>query len=124
VKQPILNADLPAVTPLRHAVEVRHESFRSTLAVELAARSATALVVADSAGRWPEINHPTADFMYVRLHGASELYTSGYTDDELDRWAGKVRQWTATGLDTYVYFDNDAKVHAPRDAMALIDRLR
>jgi uncharacterized protein YecE (DUF72 family) len=124
VKQPIREAGGPATTPLRHAVEVRHESFRSSTASDLAERYATALVVADSAGRWPVIEHPTADFMYLRLHGASELYVSGYTDDELDRWAAKAKHWMSAGLDTYVYFDNDAKVYAPRDAIALLNRLR
>jgi uncharacterized protein YecE (DUF72 family) len=64
----------------------------------------------------------TADFAYVRLHGADELYVSGYTDEGLDEWAAKVRAWAATG-DVFVYFDNDAKVMAPRDAMALLRKV-
>ena len=82
-----------------------------------------ALVVADSAGTWPYFEEVTAGFCYVRLHGADELYVSGYTPDALDGWAAKVRAWRADGRDTYVYFDNDAKVHAPRDAIALLARL-
>jgi uncharacterized protein YecE (DUF72 family) len=66
---------------------------------------------------------PTADFMYVRLHGPRELYASGYSAGELDRWAERVEGWTAAGQDVYVYFDNDAKVHAPFDAAALARRL-
>ena len=58
--------------------------------------------------------------MYVRLHGASELYTSGYSDRELDEWADRIRRWNR---DVYVYFDNDRKVRAPFDALRLAQRL-
>lgn len=106
--------------PLRHAVEVRHPSFRNRGFVELLREYGVALVVADTAGRWPYLEDVTADFVYVRLHGDVELYTSGYTDEALDRWAEKVRAWDR---DVYVYFDNDAKVHAPFDAIGLAERL-
>jgi uncharacterized protein YecE (DUF72 family) len=66
----------------------------------------------------------TADFVYVRLHGSRELYASGYTDAELDDWARKVARWRRAGRDVYVYFDNDAKVHAPFDALRLAERVR
>ena len=82
------------------------------------------MVLADSAGKWPMIDEPPRDFVYVRLHGAAELYTSGYTPAELDRWAARIRAWLCAGRDVYVYFDNDAKVHAPRDAQSLANRLR
>jgi uncharacterized protein YecE (DUF72 family) len=65
----------------------------------------------------------TSDFVYVRLHGDTELYASGYGADALDRWAGSVRGWADDGADVYVYFDNDIKVRAPYDAMALSERL-
>jgi uncharacterized protein YecE (DUF72 family) len=110
--------------PMRHALEVRHSSFATPAAVELAREHDIALVVADTAGKWPMFDDVTSDFMYVRLHGADELYVSGYTDEALDRWADKVVGWLGQGLDTYVYFDNDAKVRAPYDAMGLIERLR
>ncbi len=109
--------------PLRHAVEVRHASLATPQAVSLLREHDVALVAADTAGRWPAVAEPTSDFMYVRLHGADELYVSGYTDDALDRWADKVRRWRGSGLDVFVYFDNDAKVRAPYDAQALIRRL-
>jgi uncharacterized protein YecE (DUF72 family) len=54
------------------------------------------------------------------------LYVSGYTDAELDEWAGRVDMWRSPNggsRDVYVYFDNDAKVHAPFDAQRLIERL-
>ncbi|HET6986029.1 MAG TPA: DUF72 domain-containing protein, partial [Kribbella sp.] len=61
-----------------------------------------------------------SDFVYVRLHGAEELYVSGYDDKALDRWAAKIRAWDR---EAYVYFDNDVKVRAPFDAEALSRRL-
>lgn len=84
----------------------------------------------------------TADFVYIRLHGDTELYTSGYGELALDRWARRIERWHAGGeprdaarsaprapvarggRDVYCYFDNDAKVHAPFDAQALHARLR
>jgi uncharacterized protein YecE (DUF72 family) len=120
---------------LRHALEVRHPSFATPELIELLREHGVALVVADTAGRWPFLEDVTADFVYVRLHGDVELYKSGYTDAALDRWAARIRAWrdgrkpATTKLvarppllerrDVYVYFDNDVKVHAPYDAMNL-----
>ncbi len=109
--------------PLRHALEVRHASFATPRTCELLRAHDIALVVADTAGRWPLIEEPTSDHMYVRLHGDRELYTSGYSSAALDRWAAKCRGWADEGLDVHVYFDNDAKGFAPHDALALIDRV-
>jgi uncharacterized protein YecE (DUF72 family) len=121
--------------PLRHALEVRHVSFATPALVELLRKQGIALVVADTAGRWPFLEDVTAEFVYVRLHGDVELYKSGYTDAALERWAARIRAWRdgrklpGTKLlapakrpqasDVYVYFDNDVKVHAPYDAMSL-----
>jgi uncharacterized protein YecE (DUF72 family) len=110
-------------TPLRHALEPRHPSFGSPQALEILREHGIALVVADAAGKWPTFWETTSDFMYVRLHGADELYVSGYTEDGLAEWAGRIRTWMAAGLDVHVYFDNDVKVHAPFDAIALTKRL-
>ncbi len=109
--------------PLRHALEVRHRTFTDPGLLDLLRAHDVALVVADTAGRWPLIEEPTSDHMYVRLHGDAELYTSGYTPEALDRWAEKCRAWADAGLDVHVYFDNDAKGFAPHDALALIDRV-
>lgn len=111
-------------TPLRHALEVRHKSFEVSAFPDLLREHHVALVVADTAGRWPLMRDVTADFVYVRLHGDVELYTSGYTPQALDKWAAEIRGWTSAGLDVQVHFDNDVKVHAPFDAMALAERLR
>jgi uncharacterized protein YecE (DUF72 family) len=123
--------------PLRHALEVRHASFCVPEFIALLRRHRVALVVADTAGKWPFMEDITADFVYVRLHGDSELYVSGYTPAALRDWARKVRAWRRganpagarlvappasrrpAGRDVFVYFDNDVKVRAPFDAMTL-----
>ena len=111
--------------PLRHAVEVRHPEFedRQEEWADLLARHGVASVTADTAGRYPRIDRTTADFAYARLHGEEELYASGYDDASLDRWATWTRTHLDAGRDAFLYFDNDVKVRAPFDAMALIARL-
>lgn len=111
--------------PLRHALEVRHESFRDDGFADLCRELDVAVVVSDGAGRWPELDVVTSDHVYVRLHGSTELYASGYSPEELDTWAERVRGWAAVpGVRLVtVHFDNDAKVHAPGDAEALSQRL-
>ncbi|HEY3898138.1 MAG TPA: DUF72 domain-containing protein [Chthoniobacter sp.] len=127
--------------PLRHALEVRHASFETPEFTDLLREHDIALVVADTAGKWPFLEDITSDFVYVRLHGDEELYTSGYTPEALRRWATKIRSWvkgraprsahqlgrparpSQRGRDVFVYFDNDVKVHAPFDAMSLAHRL-
>ncbi|MFY0407260.1 DUF72 domain-containing protein [Solicola sp. PLA-1-18] len=108
--------------PLRHAVEPRHPSWAEPAVVELFRREGVALVMADTAGTWPEIREVTSDFVYLRLHGDDELYVSGYTDEALDVWAQRLLGWRDAGLDVYCYFDNDTKVRSPFDAMALMER--
>lgn len=108
---------------MRHAIEPRHESFRTPEFYRLLRRYKMALVISDNPGKWPIFTEITTDLMYVRLHGHDQLYVSGYSEHELDEWAAKIRSWTERGCDVYVYFDNDAKVHAPFDAMSLMERL-
>jgi uncharacterized protein YecE (DUF72 family) len=134
--------DVDKKRPLRHAVEIRHASFVDPAFVALLRRHKVALVVADTAGRWPLLEDLTADFVYVRLHGDVELYASGYSAPALDRWAQRMERWQHGGQaedarlaapdvaaparrsrDVYAYFDNDVKVHAPYDAAALSRRL-
>lgn len=109
--------------PVRHALEARHPSFGEPACLDLLRAHGVALVVSDSAGTWPYLEHVTAGFTYVRLHGDVELYASGYSDQALAAWARKITAWHAEGLDVYVYFDNDSKVKAPGDAMALAEKL-
>jgi uncharacterized protein YecE (DUF72 family) len=109
--------------PYRHVFEIRHASWFCTEFYDLLRAYGAGLVLADTAGQFPSAEEITSDFAYVRLHGSSELYVSGYTDKELDAWAAKIRLWSRRGLDSYTYFDNDAKVFAPRDARALSKRV-
>ena len=117
------HTDIDADRPLRHAVEVRHKSFAVPGFLDQLRAHGVAIVAADTAGRWPKITEATADFGYARLHGDKELYVSGYTPTALAAWAGTVGSWTGAGRDAYVYFDNDVKVRAPFDAIALADLL-
>ncbi|HJS90449.1 MAG TPA: DUF72 domain-containing protein [Steroidobacteraceae bacterium] len=128
--------------PLRHAVEVRHESFLEPSFVELLRAHQVALVIAETAGQWPMPQDVTADFIYMRLHGDKELYRSGYSDRALSRWAQRIRAWhqgsepadavkisdsgppSRKPRDIYCYFDNtDVKLRAPVDARSLMRKL-
>jgi uncharacterized protein YecE (DUF72 family) len=133
---------IDANRPLRHAVEIRHESFLDTSFVDLLRDHNIALVVAETAKRWPMTHDVTADFVYMRLHGDKELYKSGYSDKALERWATRIRAWqrgrepanaqkisprkppTSKLRDVFCYFDNtDVKLRAPVDAQSLMRKL-
>jgi uncharacterized protein YecE (DUF72 family) len=127
-------------TPLRHAIEIRHESFVCEEFIALLRQHRIALVVADTV-EWPLLMDTTAGFVYCRLHGSEQLYASGYDDEALDRWAERVSIWARGGevadgrhaashsgprekrRDVFVYFDNDVKVRAPFDAHRLQERV-
>lgn len=126
--------------PLRYAIEIRNDTFVSEEFIALLRKYEIAMVVADTV-EWPLLMDITADFVYCRLHGSEKLYVSGYESEAIDRWARRVVQWsrggevdngrkassvnakTAKSRDVYVYFDNDAKVRAPFDAIALERRV-
>ena len=127
--------------PMRHALEVRHATFLTPEFFELLRAHRIAFVFADSAKKWPYAENLTADFVYIRLHGAEQLYVSGYDPAALEWWASRIKYWrdgkhprdaTLVGPETgdnlardvFVYFDNDAKVHAPFDAIELTRRLK
>lgn len=132
--------DIPAKTRLRHAVEIRHESFAVPEFIALLRTYKVALVVADTAGKWPYLEDLTGDFIYLRLHGDKELYASGYTPKALKRWGDRIELWrqgdqpadahlasekrprARKSRDVYCYFDNDIKVRAPFDARTLLTR--
>lgn len=124
--------------PLRHCVEIRNESFVVPEFVELLREHDIGLVVADTV-EWPLLMDVSSDFVYCRLHGSEQLYVSGYEDVPLNQWAERVVMWARGGQpagrrcdtadarvcprDVYVYFDNDAKVRAPFDALGLRERV-
>lgn len=128
---------------LRHAVEIRHDSFKDPAFIGLLRKHRAALVISDAANKWPRLQDVTGGFVYMRLHGDKVLYASGYTDAALDDWAARIRAWMGGGQpgdakdrvspdappprksrDVYCYFDNDIKVKAPFDAMKLCARFR
>jgi uncharacterized protein YecE (DUF72 family) len=129
------------IRPLRHAMEIRHESFRSAAFIKLLRRHKCALVCADTV-EWPRLMDVTSNFIYCRLHGSQQLYASGYSSKALDDWERRVRAWAAgtepadaervggpakprkSGRDAFLYFDNDQKVKAPKNAAALASRLQ
>jgi uncharacterized protein YecE (DUF72 family) len=136
------DTELRAHKKLRHALEIRHPSFLVKTFVDLLRAHNVALVCADTV-EWPRRMDVTSDFIYARLHGSEVLYSSGYGDNDLDVWAGRVITWAAGSQptddesewitdrapgrratrDVYVYFDNDAEVRAPIDAKNLIVRV-
>lgn len=109
----------------RHAFEVRHPSYFCDEFYNVLRAHGCGFVIADTAGRYGYAEEVTSDFVYVRLHGSAALYASDYTDEELVAWARRIKAWTSqpNDCDVYVYFDNDAKVHAPYNAMQLADLL-
>lgn len=121
---------------LRHALEVRHESFAGNPEfLALLRKYGVAIVIADTAKKWPYLPEVTADFLYLRLHGDRKLYFSGYTPHAIAIWEKRIRGWVRAGegrgalatkrgiSPVFVYFDNTAKEFAPRDAKALRARL-
>jgi uncharacterized protein YecE (DUF72 family) len=137
---------LPAAAqgvPIRHAIEVRHRSFRDPAFVDLAAKRGIAIIYADS-DEHPAIADVTADFVYARLQRSSAAEPAGYRAAELDAWAACARAWAAGGVPdglptvgadaaaathrkprpVFIFFISGDKEKAPAAAMALIDRLR
>lgn len=126
---------------IRHAIEIRHDSFRDPTFIDLLRAYNVALVFSDAPDKWPAMRDLTADFVYARLHGDKELYVNGYTSAALDAWANDFKKWKAgrqpadaerasdkaprkfASRDLYIYFDNTTKVKAPVDARSLMRRL-
>jgi len=92
---------------LRHAMEIRHGSFRSPDFIRLLRKYRVALVCADTV-EWPRLMDVTSDFVYCRLHGSRQLYASGYGRKSIDDWAARVVAW--------------ANGREPEDAERVIDR--
>ena len=130
-----------AKRPMRHAIEIRHESFRDPAFVDLLRDHEVALVCADTVD-WPRLMDLTSDFVYCRLHGSAELYRSRYGKADLERWAARVEAWArgvhmrdgefagdaeaarAQPRDVFLFFDNTDKLHAPDDAATLMRMLK
>jgi uncharacterized protein YecE (DUF72 family) len=127
--------------PLRHVLEVRHESFRTPAFVALARAYGMAVVVTDSADR-PSFADLTADFVYLRLVRAEPDIATGYPPATLDAFAACARAWAAGGQpagvplaapgaapsaaatrDVFMFMINGAKERAPAAAAEVIRRL-
>jgi len=128
--------ELKGITGIRHAIEVRHESFAEPAFLALLEKHNVALVTADTA-EWPTMD-VTADFAYLRLQGAPG--SDRYSEAELDDWAERLQalaegrpvtsgQWVGKApadgqpRDVFAYFVSTDKVHAPANAMAVMKRL-
>lgn len=125
---------------VRHVLEVRDESWLCPELVSAARDSGVALAFSD-AGDWRLTEELTAGFIYIRLHGSPETYSSRYSDADLDGWAERIQAWRSgqepeearritervpprrKTRDIYVYFDNDSAGHAPNDALRLAERV-
>lgn len=126
--------------PLRHVMDVRHESFKSPQYLKLARKHKVATVFTDS-DEYPSFADITGDLVYARLMRSSAKLKTGYGPKALDQWVAHVRSWSkggdpedlphagdapaprAASRDVFVYFINGAKERAPAAAMALIERL-
>ncbi|MGN6317591.1 DUF72 domain-containing protein [Trinickia sp.] len=124
---------------IRHAVEVRHESFRHPEFVSLLREHEVAVVVAGDSEH-PQIADVTAPFVYARIMGTVESEDLGYSDQALDAWASRAKAWAAgeapddletiahsakkvTARDVYLYVISGYKVRNPAAGMALIERI-
>jgi uncharacterized protein YecE (DUF72 family) len=125
---------------LRHAVEVRHESFRVPEVVDMARHYGVALVVAGDS-KYPQIPDATAPFVYARIMGTQPDEPLGYSAAALDLWAKRARRWAKGGVpddlepaapkgvkqaerDVYLYVISGHKVANPAAAQALIERIK
>jgi uncharacterized protein YecE (DUF72 family) len=125
---------------LRHVVEVRHDSFKTTGFVELLRQFDVPVVFAEH-DTYPAIADISGDFVYARLQKGDEKLKAGYPPKALDNWAARAKAWAQGGepkdlprvtkkpaknqpRDVFIYFIHEAKVRAPAAAMALIERLK
>lgn len=124
---------------IRHAVEVRHDSFKVPDFISLVRDYGVAIVMSGDSD-YPQLADLTAPFVYARIMGTTEKAAAGYTPSALDRWAERARIWAAgempDGLevvakgkapkvprDVYLYVISGHKVLNPAAAKALIERL-
>lgn len=126
--------------PLRHALEVRNQTFLCDEFLQLARARGVACVYTDSR-EYPNFADLTGNFVYARLMRSRESEPDGYPANELEAWAGRARQWHTGGepddlpkvspesrtapapRDVFVYFISAAKARNPAAAKALQGRL-
>jgi uncharacterized protein YecE (DUF72 family) len=126
--------------PLRHAIEVRHASFRTPAFIALARKHNVAVVIAGDSS-YPQIGDLTAPFVYARIMGTQAAEAEGYSNARLAHWAACAKAWAGGSSpddleyvearsgegeprDVFLYVISGHKVHNPAAAMSLIKRLR
>lgn len=105
----------------RYVIEFRHDSWYADDVLDLMRDRGVALCISDHHDA-PSPWEVTGDFVYLRGHGPGGRYYGRYGDGALREWADRIRAWRRE-RDVFVYFDNDQKSAAPRDAEQLIDLL-
>ncbi len=114
----VLLSTLPRSKPLRHAFEFRDESWLCREALKTLEDFNFAFCIAHGSGL-PCLEEVTSDFIYLRFHGGETLHGSNYSEQELRRWADKIRKWKKKGKTIFVYFNNDAYGFAVKNALFL-----
>jgi uncharacterized protein YecE (DUF72 family) len=108
--------------PLRHALEVRHESFADPAFIRMAKEAGAAIVYADHAD-YPAIEGEDVGFSYMRLMRAQADEPTGYASDAIARWAQRAKRLAGRG-DVYSFFISGAKERNPAAAQAMIVALK
>lgn len=108
---------------LRHAIEVRHNSFATEEFFALARKHGVAIVVAGDSVH-PRIDETTAPFVYARIMGTTATRRQGYTPKALDAWAAQATAWSEGGREVFLYVISGFKQRNPAAAMALLQRLK
>lgn len=103
----------------RFALEPRHDSWLAAESLALLRRYRIAFVITESGGRWPTADLLTARHVYVRFHGPGG-YDRPYADSFLHAFADKIAHWREAGLTVWVFFNNDGRAHAVRNALTLL----
>jgi len=102
---------------VRHAFEFRHASWFEKETLEVMKDNNCGFVIAHS-NRWPSMEAVTSDFIYLRFHGAPQLFYSNYSYTSLKGWAAKAKKWSR-GKDVFAFFNNDAGIFATKNANTL-----
>lgn len=103
---------------MRHAVEFRDDSWIAEETFSLLSEHGICYCIV-SAPRLQCERRVTAPFVYIRMHGTENWYRSSYSDGELGGWAGYICGILRDGLDVYIYFNNDHRAYAVRNAKTL-----
>lgn len=124
---------------LRHAIQVRHDSFQVPEFIAMCREAGVAIVYADSP-QYPAIADITGDFIYARLEAGEDDNPLCYPEADFPRWTEAAKTWAsggrpeglpyvtaeappATPRETFIFFIHGGKVRAPAAAQELTRRL-